>query len=133
MPRDWMLSEHLVVQKGTTTTWTDEELEALALRFGVSREAVLRRLLTLGKTTQSFYETQRVRFLKEYAELNETKSEGGPKYHVQVLSQVGRAFSRLVFQGYHEHALTLRDVANHLNMQVKLIPAMEKATFGLKG
>jgi Zn-dependent peptidase ImmA (M78 family) len=132
MPRDWLLSELLVVQKGTTKTWTDEELEALALRFGVSREAVLRRLLTLGRTTQSFYESRRAQFLKEYAELSEAKSGGGPKYHIQVLSQLGRAFSRLVFKGYHERALTLRDVANHFNMQVELIPAMEKASFGLK-
>ena len=102
------------------------------LRFGVSREAVLRRLLTLGKTTQTFYESRRAQFLKEYAELNETKSEGGPLYHIQVLSQLGRAFTRLIFQGYHERALTLRDVSNHFNMQVKLIPAMEKAAYGLK-
>lgn len=132
MPRDWLLSETLVVQKGTIKTWTDEELVALALRFGVSREAVLRRLLTLGKTTQTFYESRRAQFLKEYAELNETKSEGGPLYHIQVLSQLGRAFTRLIFQGYHERALTLRDVSNHFNMQVKLIPAMEKAAYGLK-
>lgn len=133
MPRDWMLSETLVVQKGATKTWTDEELEALALRFGVSREAVLRRLLTLGKTSQTFYESRRAQFLKEYAELNETKSEGGPLYHIQVLSQLGRAFTRLIFQGYHERALTLRDVSNHFNMQVKFLPAMEKAAYGLKG
>ena len=62
-----------------------------------------------------------------------SKSEGGPQYHIQVLSQLGRAFTRLVFQGYHERALTLRDVANHFNMQVKSVPAMEKAAFGLKG
>ena len=133
MPRDWILSEHLVAQKGAAKTWTDEELEALALRFGVSREAVLRRLLTLGKTTQTFYQSRREQFVKEYAELNEAKSAGGPQYHVQVLSQLGRAFSRLVFQGYHERALTLRDVANQFNVQVRLVPAMEKATFGLKG
>jgi len=134
MPSDWLLKEYLVVQKGTTKTWQDDELEALALRFGVSPEAVLRRLLTLGRTTQSFYESRRALFLQQYADLAKDKGEGPPvKYHVQVLSQLGRTFTRLIFQGYHEHALTLRDVSNHFNMQVKLIPAMEKATFGLKG
>jgi Zn-dependent peptidase ImmA (M78 family) len=133
MPRDWLLNEPLVVAKGSVKTWTDEELEALALRFAVSREAILRRLLTLGRTTKAFYEARRALFLKEYTALEETKSSGGPERHIQVLSQLGRAFTRLVFEGYHDRRLTLRDVSNYFNMQVKLIPAMEKATFGVKG
>src|SRR5204863_53381 len=54
-------------------------------------------------------------------ELAEKKSTGGPPQHLQVLSQLGRAFTRLVFEGYHDRRLTLRDVANHFNMQVKLV------------
>ena len=133
MPKDWLLTEPLVRQKGSTKTWDDEELEALALRFGVSREALLRRLLTLGKTSQAFYESKRAEFLQEYADLADKKSTGGPEYPLQVLGQLGRSFTRLVFQGYHERWLTLRDVANYFNMQVKLIPDMERAAFGLKG
>lgn len=133
MPKDWLLNEPLVRRKGSTKTWDDEELEALALRFGVSREALLRRLLTLGKTSQAFYESKRADFLQEYAELADKKSTGGPEYPLQVLGQLGRSFTRLVFQGYHERRLTLRDVSNYFNMQVKLIPDMERAAFGLKG
>jgi len=133
MPREWLLSEALVVQKGAAKTWSDDELEALALRFGVSREALLRRLLTLGRTTQAFYEDKRAHFLKEYAELAEKSGSGGPQYHIQVLSQLGRAFTRLIFQGYHERRLTLRDVSNHFNMPVRLVSEMEKAAFGIKG
>ncbi|UGY17942.1 ImmA/IrrE family metallo-endopeptidase [Bradyrhizobium septentrionale] len=36
MPRDWLLSERLVNQKNGQKSWRDDELEALALRFGVS-------------------------------------------------------------------------------------------------
>ena len=71
--------------------------------------------------------------MAEYDELAEKKSTGGPPQHLQVLSQLGRAFTRLVFEGYHDRRLTLRDVANHFNMQVKLVPEMERAAFGLKG
>jgi len=133
MPKDWLLSETIVREKGSTKTWDNDELQALALHFGVSREALLRRLLTLGKTTQAFYESKRVEFHQEYAELIDKKSAGGPDYHIQVLSQLGRAFTRLVFEGYHERRLTLRDVANYFNMQVKFVPEMERAAFGLKG
>jgi Zn-dependent peptidase ImmA (M78 family)/DNA-binding XRE family transcriptional regulator len=52
MPGDWLLRQHLVVQKGSVKTWDDDELDALARRFGVSPEAVLRRLLTLGRFSE---------------------------------------------------------------------------------
>jgi Zn-dependent peptidase ImmA (M78 family) len=135
MPRDWLLSERLVTQKNGQKSWRDDELDALALRFGVSQEAVLRRLLTLGLTTQAFYDGKRADFQKIYAQLDEKKeaSEGGPKYHYVVLSQLGRTFTQLVFQGYHDRYFTLRDVAGLLNMKVTTVPVMEKAAFGLAG
>jgi Zn-dependent peptidase ImmA (M78 family) len=133
MPRDWLLNETLVTQKGGQKSWRDDELEALALRFGVSQEAVLRRLLTLGRTTQAFYDTKRADFQKIYAQLDEKKetSEGGPQYHIVVLSQLGRTFTQLIFQGYHDRYFTLRDVAGLLNMKVTTVPVMEKAAFGM--
>jgi Zn-dependent peptidase ImmA (M78 family) len=133
MPSDWLLKEHLVVQKGAQKSWRDDELEALALRFGVSQEAVIRRLLTLGRTTQAFYDSKRAIFQKSYDNLDERKepSEGGPKYHYVVLSQLGRSFTQLVFHGYHDRYFTLRDVAGLLNMKVTTVPVMEKAAFGM--
>jgi Zn-dependent peptidase ImmA (M78 family)/transcriptional regulator with XRE-family HTH domain len=132
MPRDWILRERLVVNKSLEKTWTNEELEALALRFGASSEAVLRRLLTLGRTTQAFYDSKRPLYQQFYDQLEQKKeeSEGGPKYHLQVLSQLGRTFTQLIFQGYHDRYFTLRDVAGLLNMKVTTVPVMEKAAFG---
>ncbi|UGY17947.1 hypothetical protein HAP48_0011245 [Bradyrhizobium septentrionale] len=96
---------------------------------------MLRRLLTLGLTTQAFYDNKRADFQKLYAQLDERKeaSEGGPKYHYVVLSQLGRTFTQLVFQGYHDRYFTLRDVAGLLNMKVTTVQVMEKAAFGLAG
>jgi len=135
MPRDWLLREQLVAQKDKVMSWDDDELEALAHRFGVSPEVVLRRLLTLGRTSKAFYDSKRAVYQKFYDELEERKekSTGGPDYHLTVLSQLGRTFTQLVFQGYHDRYFTLRDVAGLLNMKVTTVPAMEKATFGLVG
>jgi len=93
------------------------------------------RLLTLGRTTQAFYDSRRSVFQKLYDDLDEKKetSDGGPKYHLVVLSQLGRTFTQLVFQGYHDRYFTLRDVAGLLNMKVTIVPVMEKAAFGLAG
>ena len=133
MPREWLLQEPVVAAKGAVKIWADDELSALADRFGVSREAMLRRLLTLGRTTKAFYESQRPAFVSEYEKLDEDRAAGGPAHHVQVLGQLGRLYTRLVFQGYHERRLTLRDVANYFNMQVKSVPEIERLAFGLRG
>ncbi|MFZ2157345.1 MAG: ImmA/IrrE family metallo-endopeptidase, partial [Bradyrhizobium sp.] len=120
MPSEWLLREHLVASKGGVKTWDDDELDALARRFGVSPEAILRRLLTLGRTTQTFYDSKRAVFQKFYDDLEEKKekSTGGPEYHLAVLGQLGRTFTQLIFQGYHDRYFTLRDVAGLLNMKV---------------
>ncbi|TPI66766.1 ImmA/IrrE family metallo-endopeptidase [Mesorhizobium sp. B2-8-9] len=133
VPADWLLSEYLVRAKGQVKTWDEDELAALATRFGVSREVVLRRLLSLGRTTKAFYDSRRASFLAEYAALEDRTSTGGPPHHLTVLSQLGRGFTRLVFQGYYDRQLTLRDVANHLNMQVTAVPSIERAAFGMAG
>lgn len=133
MPNDLLLDLPLVRQKRDKKTWEMEELEALSLRFGVSKEAMLLRLLSLGKTTSEFYRKMRPLFLAEYAALTDQQSSGGPPHHVQVMSQLGRNFTQLILEGYHERRLTMRDVANYFNMQVKNIPAIDKAAFGTKG
>ncbi|MER8975355.1 XRE family transcriptional regulator [Mesorhizobium sp. M0800] len=134
VPRDWLLGEPLVRAKGQDMNWENDELAALAARFGASREVILRRLLTLGRTTNAFYESRRAAFQKEYDALDQrTSSTGGPPRHLTVLSQLGRSYTRLVFRGYYDRQLTLRDVANHLNMQVNAVPDIERAAFGMNG
>jgi Zn-dependent peptidase ImmA (M78 family) len=130
-----LLREPLVMRKGATKIWDDDELEALALRFGASPEAMLRRLLTLGRTTKAFYDSKRPFYQRFYDQMEEKKekSTGGPDYHLAVLGQLGHTFTQLIFQGYHDRYFTLRDVAGHLNMKVATVPVMEKAAFGLAG
>jgi Zn-dependent peptidase ImmA (M78 family) len=132
-PGDWLLSEHLVRARGQVKTWGDDELAALAGRFGVSREVILRRLLTLGRTTQAFYESRRACFQAEYDALGEKKSSGGPERTSSCSANLVGGFTRLVFQGYYDRQLTLRDGASHLNLQVTAVPNIEFAAFGLAG
>ena len=56
IPRDVLLADARVVAQGTRSAqWSDAEIRDLAYQFGVSREALLRRLLTLNRTTEEFY------------------------------------------------------------------------------
>jgi len=56
MPSAALLAEPIVVARGTrSTSWNDFEIGELAKLYNVSREALLRRLLTFERTTADFY------------------------------------------------------------------------------
>lgn len=84
----------------------------------VSREALLRRLLDLGRTTEAFYRERRDRFLEEYRLQRETQG-GFLQYHRRVLRDNGEAFTGLILNAFDQKAISERDVSHHLG-DVKL-------------
>jgi len=108
------------------TTWNDDELEDLAHRFAVSPEAIIRRLLDAGLTTQKAYQSKRDEYLKHYADTAKKKSRGAPSQPVLVLSRAGLSFARLVLEGYHQDRLTLSDVSDYLSVNLKHLPEIER-------
>lgn len=125
MPRNYLLAESLITAKGASPEWLDEELEMLGRRYGVSPEAVLRRLLTLGHTTPAFYKKKRTEFLARYATLKDMQAP--VEQHIKVLSQVGRSFAHTVLQNYYENRITLSDVSGYLGLKIQHIPSFEQA------
>src|SRR5262249_54579327 len=57
VPGSVLLAEPLVANRNIPgpSDWDDDELQSLARTFGVSEHVILRRLLTLGRTSQAFY------------------------------------------------------------------------------
>lgn len=132
MPRDALLAEPLVVARAAKDDhdWSDAEIAALARRYCVSREAMLIRLVELGRADRDLYLAKRAEFVKQYEALeDEAESSGHPPYHYQVLSHVGRGFARLVLQGYYQNRLTLSTVSGYLGTQAKHVPKIERAAF----
>lgn len=130
MPRDAFLG-HQVVRANQGNTWTDDQLEKLAETFGVSPEAVLRRLLTFGKTTQAFYSAKRKEILAAQTqwEANQPKKKGGPPPHRAALGHLGAGFAKLVLQNYYQKRITLNDAANYLGLKLPQIPKLEAAAY----
>jgi Zn-dependent peptidase ImmA (M78 family)/DNA-binding XRE family transcriptional regulator len=98
--------------------WSDQELRRLSNRYMVSREVILRRLLSLGKTTRDFYEAKRGQFLEEY---RRSREEGGGflEYYRRILRDNGAAFTSLLLDAYRQEAISARDLSHHLG-DVKL-------------
>lgn len=131
MPSKLFLAEPVVAGKTSSTTWTNEELDTLARIYAVSSEAALRRLLTLGRTTQQFYHTKRAEFLERYRLLAAQKKPGhAPAPHIAALGRLGQSYSRLVLQNYYEKRITLSSASSYLGLKIPYISKLETATYG---
>jgi len=113
MPEQALLDREVVRVHGTYPVWQDSELVPLANYFWVSREAILRKLLTHGLTTVDFYRERRAEFEEEYRQRRE---EGGGflRYFRRILRDNGPAFTSLVLAAYDEQAISVRDLSHHL-------------------
>jgi Zn-dependent peptidase ImmA (M78 family) len=126
VPRDAILGLDVVRSHGTGPEWTDEALSALADRFGVSQEVILRRLLDLRRTSLEFYRERREQFLQEYETAREQREAGfAPPYQVAWAS-AGPAFTGLVLSSYSSGNITASDVSDYLGIRLKHLPRIEE-------
>ena len=133
IPAGSLLKSSHVMAQTSMTSWSDEDLLELSRYFCVSREVVLRRLLTLDRTTNNFYRKKRQQFLKEYESHQKKAKEkartqaGGPSPSRLAVSNYGKSFVRLVLNTYHQDRITLSDVSEYLGVRVKHLPKIETA------
>lgn len=125
LPSDWVLSD-ATVDRHRGATWTDEEIAILSKRFNVSREALLRRLLTLGKTNADFYRQKRQEFIEQYRRRRE-ESEGFAPPDAVAVGRAGTFFTRLVLESYHRERITSGHVAEYLDVKLKHLQNIERA------
>ena len=127
IPRERLMAEDTVASKADGMTWSDGELQALSNRYGVSREVTLRRLLSIGCASASFYGIKREQFQKEYSTYN---NQGGPvPQYRKALSRTGRSFAVLVLRAYRQNYITASDVSDFLEIKLRHLPKIESAVF----
>lgn len=125
VPRETLLAQLELTSHLGEDEWPDQSLRALSNRFMVSREVILRRLLTLDRTTRQFYDTKRIEFLDEYEKLSE-KGGGFIKYHKKILRNNGPAFTSLILDAYREQTISLMDVSRYLgNLRLNHLDRIE--------
>lgn len=104
VPAEVLLADPIVSRHGSLR-WEDSMLQALSLRFAVSGEVVLRRLLTLGRTTPDFYREKRRAYIQA-AEREEEGKRGFVSYFRRILRDNGRAFASLALDAYRSEAIS---------------------------
>lgn len=113
-------------------TWSDAEIQSLSRRFGGSREALLVRLLSLGRTNDKFYYKKRDEYRVEYAKWREQRKEGFAPPHVVSLSSAGPMFTNLVIENFNRDHITASDVSDYLQVRIKHLPEIQRDYSGLE-
>lgn len=129
VPEDWLLEDPVVVGHPSSPEWTEDELVTLSRRFSVSREVVLRRLLTLGRTTVDVYRRRRADYLEQYRERMRGQS-GGPRWDQRALARVGGLFTRLALESYYRERITASDLSEYLGVKLEHMAAIEQKVYG---
>jgi Zn-dependent peptidase ImmA (M78 family) len=133
IPRDALLSEPRVIEQGPrSTNWSDGTLSELARQFNVSREALLRRLLTFDRTTADFYRRKRAQYIAEYLAMRERQKEKSVDADIkrnmplETISNFGGPLVRMLLSNYYQDRITLSEVSGYLGLKVKHIPKLEQ-------
>lgn len=100
---------------------TDATFARLARRYSVSREAVLRRLLDLGRVGQPFYEEK----AKEWNG-QKNKGEGGGSWYATAGSYISDKMLKEVFGRYFRNQVTADQAADYLGVAPKNLHGLEE-------
>lgn len=133
-PRAMFMSEDVVREQETgDPVWSEDAIDALSGVFSMSNVSIVRRLLTLGLTNETFYKAKEREYAESYAEhlrrkkaSYEGKEFSGRNMPNEALSLLGRSFIRMVLAPYHSDRITLRDVSAYLNLKTRHIPKVEQ-------
>lgn len=121
VPSELLLQESAVRNNGTHG-WSDEVLQNLSNRYSVSPEVILRRLLTVNKTTEDFYQSKK----REWAKSAKTVSGFAP-VPLKAVAASGKTFVRLVLDSYHQNKISSSDAAQYLGVKLKHLGNIENA------
>lgn len=123
-PASALNAEPSVMSHSPRRSWDDHEVEVLARRYWMSREAMMRRLTLVGAATNAEYE--RYRAVLASAPKKPTKG-GFVSPSTKSLRNLGFFFTSLAVGAYREEVITGSDLADHLELKLKHLPKIEDA------
>lgn len=132
MPRDALLAELDAAMAGQRIL-TDDVIVRVARRFGVSRPALLIRLIGQRRSTWDFYFEKVTQYAVEYERERAARPQAKDMKRnmaQESLSDLGRPFIGLVLGNYYQRRLTLSDVAGYLGIRVKHVLTLQQRFAG---
>ena len=111
-------------RRSGSTDWNYDVLAAAAAPFGTSAEALLRRLVTLGRVSPAFYRARRTEFLARYEEEEARARPKGGNWYRNTVRDLGKGYVRLVADAHRRRVIDSYTAATFLNAKVSQIPRL---------
>lgn len=124
MPEDAVLTAATVTAHDAGEPWSLPDLVEAARPFGVSAEALLRRLVTLGQASLAEYQSFREE--QQSAPKPKKKSKGGNPYATKV-RDFGKGYVRRVSRAHRRSLIDSATAAEHLDAKVDHFARLEEA------
>jgi Zn-dependent peptidase ImmA (M78 family) len=117
----------VVARKDIPASWDYDTLRPVAAQFGVSAEAFLRRLSTLGLVPLDLYRQRRAEFIAAHDdEAHRTRASGGDWYRSTVRN-LGKAYVRAVTDAHRRRVIDSNTAAIYLDAKVSQIPRLAES------
>lgn len=129
MPADVVRARpEVIVRSETPSSWDYESLRPVAAHFGVSAEAFLRRLSTLGIVPVEVYRQRRAEFIAAHEdEAERARSAGGGNWYRNTVRDLGKGYVRAVTDAHRRRAIDSNTAAIYLDAKVSQIPKLAES------
>jgi len=106
---------------------SDDNISRLARRYRVSREVILRRLLDRGTVSGAYYRAKIKQWAADYFAKSDDDTVSKGNYYATQASYLSDTFARIAFRSYYQGAISLQDLAHHLNLKMSSVTGLEQA------
>ncbi len=133
MPARAFLSDHTVQAADNGHRWDFDELQEVSRHFGPSPEAVLLRLVALGRTSWALYREIKAEIDELYDRATERERQkrrearGGPSFYVVHVRDLGRSYVDAVLDAYYSKSISSLDMTDYLDIRFDQLPKLEQA------
>lgn len=118
----------VIARKDIPASWDYDTLRPVAAQFGVSAEAFLRRLSTLGLVPLDLYRQRRAEFMAAHDdEAERTRSTGGGNWYRNTVRDLGKGYVRAVTDAHRRRVIDSNTAAIYLDAKVSQIPDLAKS------
>jgi Zn-dependent peptidase ImmA (M78 family) len=118
VPGDTFIKEDVIPSAIEMGEEGDKAIEDLSRKYSVSREVIVRRMLTLRLVDEEFYKNKQEQYKREYSAMK-PPSSGFVHPVDNAFSASGRAFVGLVVENLNRGFITTSDFSDFLRLKVK--------------
>ncbi len=133
MPLDAFRAEPALQVSPPDRRWSEETIGSLSEKYSTSREAIVRRLHSVGLADWDFLQDKEAEYRAAFTayreglkrKRQEGERSGGPSYYRMKVRDLGRGFIESALDAYYRRAITGSDLSEYLEIKLNRLPKLE--------